>query len=542
MSESPQETVLSAEPSAPPQGSSAPPTEPIALPALDAPDDSGLRKRQARRLHTRQPGARGSSGILKILLLWGTVSLVILTILGLIATPVVYRSLEPRYQVQIKHYLPFMSVFDRQRAYTADTLPTVAPAGNDGPSAADLLLTPEVIMPAVVTDASPTPNADSVIIITAVPTETPLATATATPMATEVQSTDIPATAVVLATTAAPPTPLPVTPAAVALLPSARLFGVEHTFQTWNNCGPATLTMALSYYGWTDDQVVAANVLKPDAEDKNVSPSQMVHFVNNNTGVRALLRMGGDLDMLKQLIMAGFPVIVEIGFMPEGYDWMGHYRLLIAYDDQLREVYSYDSFLGHGNLQGLPTSYDLFDDRWQHFNRPYIVLYEQAREAELRQVLGEHADLTANYQHALDVARQEANLAPDNPYAWFNMGTSYLKLGMFQEAAQAYDQARNAGSGLPWRMLWYQFGPYQAYYEVGRYDDVMALAQATLGTTTYVEETFYWKGMVFMAREDYASARSQFNLALQHNRNFLPAQDALVQLQIAEDATTSNQG
>jgi hypothetical protein len=33
--------------------------------------------------------------------------------------------------------------------------------------------------------------------------------------------------------------------------------------QRWNNCGPATLTMALTHFGYADNQVRAANWLKP---------------------------------------------------------------------------------------------------------------------------------------------------------------------------------------------------------------------------------------------------------------------------------------
>jgi len=44
-----------------------------------------------------------------------------------------------------------------------------------------------------------------------------------------------------------------------------------------------------------------------NAEDKNVSPWQMVRFVNDNTGVKALYRIGGNLQILKRLIAAQFP-------------------------------------------------------------------------------------------------------------------------------------------------------------------------------------------------------------------------------------------
>ena len=140
----------------------------------------------------------------------------------------VYRSLRPEYRERIKHYVPFMSVFDPQRAYTADALPTVAPSGDDGPSAADLLLTPDdVIMPAGAGDqpATPTPNEDMVIIITATPSLAPTEVPTEmSPTATEVPVTDEPEAVVVepTATPTLPPTPTS-QPTAVALLPSARL-------------------------------------------------------------------------------------------------------------------------------------------------------------------------------------------------------------------------------------------------------------------------------------------------------------------------------
>lgn len=510
-----------------------------------------LRQRHEQRLGGAPRGRRGGP---RVLLMWAGVGLVGLVIVALIAAPLVYRNLRPQHRETIKHRLPFMAVFDPQREYQADTLPTVAaPVDDDSLLAGDLLLAPEaspVGTGDLVASAEPaqegggqpvlpTPNEDMLIIITATPSPVPTEAPTMTPTEVEVVEalptaapTDVPLPTVILPS----PTPLP-QPATVALLPSARLYGFQHVYQTWNNCGPATLTMGLSYFGWTQDQAVAAAFLKPDAEDKNVSPDQMVQFVNESTGVRALYRVGGDMNMIRALLLEGFPVIVETGYMPEGYDWMGHYRLVIAYDDQLREMYVYDSFLGHGNFQGLAVSYDYFDTMWQHFNRLYIVIYEQAREAELRAVLGDHADPQANYQAALEVAREEATANPDNAYAWFNMGTSYVGLQMYEQAARAYDQARNAGAGLPWRMLWYQFGPFEAYYEAGRYDDVLALVQANLGTTPYVEETYYWTGMVYMERGQYAPARSQFNLALQRNRNFGPAREALDLLAMAEANT-----
>ena len=48
-------------------------------------------------------------------------------------------------------------------------------------------------------------------------------------------------------------------------LPRAyKLQNVRFEAQGWNNCGPATLTNALTYFGYTDNQRRAANWLKPN--------------------------------------------------------------------------------------------------------------------------------------------------------------------------------------------------------------------------------------------------------------------------------------
>ena len=117
----------------------------------------------------------------------------------------------------------------------------------------------------------------------------------------------------------------------------------------------------------------------------------------------------------------------------------------------------------------------------------------------------------------------------EDKYAWFNMGTSYVALKDYENAALAYDRAFQLQ--LPWRMLWYQFGPYEAYYNVGRYNDVLALAKSNLGTTTYVEETYYYEGLAFAAEGDRTKALSNFDQALGLNKNFFPAQEARAQVQ-----------
>jgi hypothetical protein len=325
-------------------------------------------------------------------------------------------------------------------------------------------------------------------------------------------------------------TALPLAAQTTSTLPSAyQLSGIQHIYQDWNNCGPATLTMGLSYFTDTElTQYPAATYLKPNYEDKNVSPWQMVNYVNDEYqgDVYAMLRNGGTVDLLKTLIANNFPVLVEAGFDPPNDDqgWMGHYLLVSGYDDTQGLFYTQDSFEG----PDYTYAYDYFDEYWRHFNRVYIPLYPLEREAELLALLGTDADEATNWSNALETARQEAIANPDDPFAWFNMGTSFAGMGMYEEAAVAFDQSRAVGGGLPWRMMWYQFGPFEAYLQVGRYQDVIDLAQANLndGGGQYVEETYYYAGLARAAMGERDRAILNLDGAISFNPNFTPAREA----------------
>jgi tetratricopeptide (TPR) repeat protein len=332
-----------------------------------------------------------------------------------------------------------------------------------------------------------------------------------------------------------------------------QLQNVGFEFQGWNNCGPATVTNALTYFGYANNQTRAAQWLKPDGEDKNVSPWQMVEFVNSQVSeipVYALNRNGGTIDQMKLLLANNFPIIIEAGYDPEPdrLGWMGHYLLLIGYDDASQMFITHDSYLGANRTY----TYEHIAEFWQHFNYTYIVLYETSREIELMTLLGNNADEYQNTLNALEIARQEAIADANDSHAWFNFGTNFVHLAelemergnadialeRYTNAALAYDQARNIG--LPWRMSWYQFGMFEAYFHVGRYSDMIALAQNNLndGGGQYVEETFYYGGLAREGLGETDRAISNYAAALAFNPNFTPALEAQARLQ----GQTSNGG
>ncbi|HID87614.1 MAG TPA: tetratricopeptide repeat protein [Anaerolineae bacterium] len=312
------------------------------------------------------------------------------------------------------------------------------------------------------------------------------------------------------------PTPtVPLTPAA-----AVSLSGFHHEWQTWNNCGPATLAMGLSYFGFQGTQVDVAAVLKPDPEDKNVGPEELAAYARSQ-GFEAVVRVNGDLGRLKQLLSNGLPVIVEMWHTPRPNDGMGHYRLLIGYDDDAGHFIAHDSLNGP-NVQ---VPYGPFDADWRVFNRTYVVIYIPDQAEVVAAIVGADMDDRAMYERALEVARAEAIMSPEDAFAWFNAGSSLTALGRHAEATEAFDRARTLG--LPWRMLWYQFGPFEAYYAAGRFDEVLALAEANLRTAGNLEESHYYRGLALEALGQAEAARRAYQMALKYNPDFTPAAEAL---------------
>jgi tetratricopeptide (TPR) repeat protein len=426
-----------------------------------------------------------------------------LILVGLLATPIILRAIPPRYLARLPK--PIQDIGAPPQ--TAALLPTVA-------------VTADVAL----------------LLNTAVPTAV-VPPATNTPLPVFALSTATPAASPTLPATFTPPPP---TATAVPIPAAAQLEGITHQFQEWNNCGPATLAMTLSYFGIRTNQTTTAAVLKPNPEDRNVSPEEMAAYVNNQTDLQALTRVNGDAYTIRRLIANGFPVILEIGIDPPGefrwLGWYGHYMLVVAYDDAEQQFWVYDSWLGtsdeplqNADANGRDLPYADVDAYWPHFNRNYIVLYEPTRAAEVAAIIGDNMDDAVMWQNALQTVRAETAAAPDNAFNWFNLGTAYNTLGQYQEAAGAFDQA--LAIGLPWRMLWYQFGPYEAYYQTGRYDDVILLADVTLENRPYFEESFYYKGLAEEALGNLADAQENLQLAADFNPNFTPAAAALSQIQ-----------
>jgi tetratricopeptide (TPR) repeat protein len=246
--------------------------------------------------------------------------------------------------------------------------------------------------------------------------------------------------------------------------------------------------------------------------------------------------VGGDLALLKQFLAAGLPIMLEKGFEGPNFEgWMGHYVLVTGYDDPAQQFTTQDSFLGSNIVVG----YDVIESFWRAFNFTYLVVYPPDREAEVMAILGPQADETANDQHALEIASEEIYTLSerDQFFAWFNRGTNLVAFQDYAGAATAYDEAFALYAELPeekrpWRMMWYQIGPYWAYYYTGRYADVISLATTTLDAMSepVLEESYYLRALAREALGDVAGAIEDWQTSLKHHPGFEPSLSQLARL------------
>lgn len=344
-----------------------------------------------------------------------------------------------------------------------------------------------------------------------------IATSTPLPSATPDPATPTP-------TPAKSPTP---TPTPTPLPAQAKLEPAAYEKQDMNNCGPATLTMFLRMYGWEGDQFAISDQIKPIPQDRNVNVDELFTFTLHNVSwLHTGFRVGGTVDTLRAFIAAGYPVMIEEGFlMEESYwpnddRWSGHYLLITAYDDSRKVFTTQDSFVGENRI----VSYQDLDKRWQAFNRVYFYAYRPEDEAKVQSILGENWDEKANREQALKTSQAETEKEPNNPYAWFNLGSNLVYFGRYTEAAQAYDEARE--HRLPQRMLRYQFGPFFAYFNTNRNEDLLELAEYALKITPNSEEALLWRGWAHYRLGDKGKATEDFLAALEAHPGYFDAQYA----------------
>ncbi len=305
----------------------------------------------------------------------------------------------------------------------------------------------------------------------------------------------------------------------VKVLPESR-----HVFQTFNNCGPASLSMALSYYGIYKSQEELGKALRPyqvkngDNDDKSVSLDELGAKAEE-FGLLAYHRPNGTPELLKQFIAHDMPVITVTWLKPN--DDIGHYRMMRGYDDNQRVFIQDDSYQG----KNLVYTYEAFNEIWDKFNYEYLVLVPKDKQTLAETILGADLDEKTAWTHAIELSEKQLQQDPENVDARFNLSVAAYYTGDYRRSVQEFEKVQ---SRLSFRTLWYQIEPLRAYYELGQYDKVLSISESILNNHNRAfSELYLLRGDVYIKQGKREAAREEYKKAVQYNDSMQAARDAL---------------
>lgn len=247
----------------------------------------------------------------------------------------------------------------------------------------------------------------------------------------------------------------------------AKLKDQKYVYQTYNNCGPATLAMVLDFYGIQATQQEIADQLRPYNnpqgynDDKAVTLDELALFAQSKQLV-SFRRPNGDLTKLKLFLANGIPVITITWIEEKG--GFGHYRIIKGFDEGKKQIIQDDSIFG----QDQQIAYEEFMRLWQVFNYDYLVIVPTDKVEIVKTILAEEVDTHKSHQNAIKRSETE----PQNLYSSLNRAVSFYYLGDYGKSVQNFEGIQ---SKIPPRLLWYQIQPIQSYQKLKIYDQVFSL-------------------------------------------------------------------
>jgi len=297
-----------------------------------------------------------------------------------------------------------------------------------------------------------------------------------------------------------------------------------HIFQTFNNCGPASLSMALSYFGIKASQKVIGDGLRPyqnpqgDNDDKSVTLNEMREKAKEY-GLIPFHRPNGNFNLIKYFIAYDIPIIAFTWTKPD--EDIGHYRVVKGYDDNSNELIQDDSLQG----KNLKFKYDDFNVLWHKFNYEYLVLVPKDKVAIAEAILGENKDESKAWKNAIDILTKFLEKNPGDVPARFSLSISYFYIGDYKKSIEQFEMVQ---SKLSKRALWYQIEPIQAYFELGDYNKVFEISDNILnkGNRAF-SELYMLRGKIYLIKGELKNAKAEFEKAVFYNKNMEEAQEAL---------------
>lgn len=305
------------------------------------------------------------------------------------------------------------------------------------------------------------------------------------------------------------------TPVPTQIPSSKQLIGGTQVFQTFNNCGPASLSMALSFLGVRESQQTLGQQIRPyqntqgDNDDKSVTLAELSEKAKQY-GFVTYHRPAGNVELVKRLIAQDLPVITRTWLKPG--DDIGHYRVITGYDEAT------STFVQDDSLQGanLRYTYQDFLSLWEAFNFEFLVLVPKEKQQQVETVLGEYVDEQNSWRKALMLSDEKLRNNPNDIYALFNKSVAHYYLQDYEQSVRSFEQVE---SRLPMRMLWYQIEPIMAYYKLGNEERVFQLTNHILSNHNRAfSELYYLQEQIYRQRGDTRSAQIASENAMRYNK------------------------
>ena len=318
-------------------------------------------------------------------------------------------------------------------------------------------------------------------------------------------------------------------PIALSPIPGRKVLpGGTQVFQSFNNCGPASLSMALSHFAITVSQQELGQALRPyqipggDNDDKSVTLEELAAKAEEY-GLVAFHRPNGSIAKLKQFIAVDLPIITRT--LLHADDDIGHYRVVKGYDDSTQQLFQDDSLQG----KDLWFSYDDYEQLWQPYNFEYLVLVPKEKENLVSTILGAEVDEQIAWSNAVQNSRQQLQKNPGDLYAQFNLSVALYHTGNYAQSAREFEKVENR---LPFRTLWYQIEPIQAYVALKNYDRVLQITDAVLNKYNRAfSELYLIRGEIYKQQGKRDQAKAEFEKAVLYNVNLQAAKEALASVE-----------
>lgn len=299
------------------------------------------------------------------------------------------------------------------------------------------------------------------------------------------------------------------TPTAYKTAPGAyELPAAKWVPQTFNNCGPAATSMVLQYFGFNVTQEETKADLRTNPDDKNVFISEISDYLKNDYGIQNKVLYNGNLQTIKTLVANGVYVVVEDWLHPN--EDIGHVLIIRGYDDSRGILIADDSYFGVGQ----EYAYDTWDEtQWKPYNREFMPVYTKDKEDLVKAVIGENWDEQTMYRNSVKKNQEDVDRNQNDMYAWFNLGTSYYKLGDYKSAKSAFEKSEKIG--WPHRMLWYNIDPVLTYNMLGEYKNAINTANLGLWFNDNYAEMHYEKYIAYKGLGDTKNAEDELQKALE---------------------------